>query len=373
MKQVYWQSRRISRAALAVMALVSIGGLLLVESHRRRVPGPYFEEKYAAARLAAECMEAIKIRRIELGYPIDPTIDPAETGLIGAALTPTTSTAGRLSAKRISTNPNFAAVVVELLKRAGLQPGDTVAIGYSGSFPGLNIAVEAAVQTLELRPIGISSVAASQWGANLPELLWVDMEQTLYEQVKIAFHSRAASLGGVEDRGLGVSDTTRQLLRDGIVRNRVTMIDAESFTQAVDERMNLYRDLAAPEPIKCYINVGGGATSVGKSLGKKQLHSGLLRRLPRRARDIDSVMTRFLKDGVPVIHLIRVKAMAERYGLETDPRQAVAVGQGDVLQRYQYNPWYAGAALATILLGLGLVNRRAKASGAAAATPRVGS
>ncbi len=289
-------------------------------------------------------METIKNRRIELGYPVDPTIDPAETGLIGAAMTPATSTAGRLAAKRISANPNFAAIVVSLLKRAGVQPGDTVAIGYSGSFPGLNIAVEAAVQTLDLRPIGISSAAASQWGANLPDFLWLDMERTLFDGAKIRFHSQAASLGGVEDRGLGMSDTTRQLLRDGIARNHLTMIDADSFTQAVDERMNLYRDLAAPAPIKCYINIGGGATSVGKSLGKKQFHSGLHTRLPARARNIDSVMTRFLAAGVPVIHLIRVTALAERYGLETEPRSPAVVGQGEVFERYQYNGWYAAAA-----------------------------
>ena len=37
-------------------------------------------------------------------------------------------------------------------------------------------------------------------------------------------------------------------------------------------------------------------------------------------------MTRFLAAGVPVIHLIRVAAMAHRYGLETEP--AVAGGRG---------------------------------------------
>ena len=244
MKSVYWQPHRAGRPALAAMALLSIGGLLLVESHRRRVPEPYYEEKVAAAQLAADCMEAVKQRRIALGYPIDPAVDPAQTGLIGAAMTPATSTAGRLSAKRISANPNFAAVVVTFLKRAGLKPGDTVAIGYSGSFPGLNIAVEAAVQTLELRPIGISSAAASQWGANLPNFLWLDMERTLYDQGKIGFRSRAASLGGVEDRGLGMSDETQQTLRKGIARNGLATIEGGNFTQSVDERMQLYQDQA---------------------------------------------------------------------------------------------------------------------------------
>ena len=229
-------------------------------------------------------MEAIKERRLALGYAIDPAIDPAQTGLIGAAMTPATSTAGRLAAKRISANPNFAAIVVSLLKRAGVQPGDTVAIGYSGSFPGLNVAVEAAVQTLDLRPIGISSAAASQWGANLPDFLWLDMERTLFDGGKIGFRSQAASLGGVEDRGLGMNDATHETLRQGIARNGLATIEAGSFTEGVEQRMQLYQEQAGTAPIKCYINIGGGATSVGKSLGKKQFRSGLHRRLPARAR-----------------------------------------------------------------------------------------
>ena len=363
MKSVYWQPHRAGRPALVTMALLSIGALLLVESHRRRVAERYYEEKVAAAHLAADCMETIKQRRIALGHPIDPAVDPAQTGLIGAALTPATSTAGRLAAKRTAANPNFAAIVVALLKRSGVERGDTVAIGYSGSFPSLNIAVEAAVQTLDLRPIGISSAAASQWGANLPDFLWLDMEKTLYDEGKIHFRSRAASLGGIEDRGLGMSDQTQQTLRQGIARTGLATIEAENFTQSVERRMQLYQDQAGTKPIKCYINIGGGATSVGKSLGKKQFHSGLHTRLPARARNIDSVMTRFLAAGVPVIHLIRVRALAGRYGLETEPRSPAIVGQGEVFERYQYNAWYAAAALAGILAMLGLLNRRGGVAG----------
>ena len=44
-----------------------------------------------------------------------------------------------------------------------MKKGDAVAIGYSGSFPALNICVMAAVETLQLEPIGIASASASQW------------------------------------------------------------------------------------------------------------------------------------------------------------------------------------------------------------------
>jgi poly-gamma-glutamate system protein len=303
-------------------------------------------------------MSSIKQRRIELGHPINPAVDPGQTGLIGSALTEATSSAGRLAAKQIAANPNFAAVVVGYLERAGLERGDTVAIGYSGSFPGLNVAVAAAVETLGLRPIGISSAAASQWGANLPDFLWLDMEQVLAEQGKIGFRSRGASLGGVEDRGLGLSETGLEALNRGIARAGLEPLAASSQSEAVDRRMELYRREAGDQKIKCYINIGGGATSVGKSLGKKQLRWGLHKRLPRRAQGIDSVTNRFLAEGVPVVHLIRVREMARHYGLPTDPSEPVVIGQGEVFERSTYNRWYAAAALAAIVAMLVLLNRR---------------
>ena len=60
-----------------------------------------------------------------------------------------------------------------------MKEGDPVAVSFSGSFPALNIAVYAAIRTLNLKPTIISSVSGSQWGANDPAFLWIDMEHFL--------------------------------------------------------------------------------------------------------------------------------------------------------------------------------------------------
>ena len=124
-------------------------------------------------------MAAIKEARINRGIPIDPHYDWSESGLIGQWRSEVTGAYGNLDAKRTSINPNFAAVVVRLLREAQVEPGQVVAVGFSGSFPALNICVCAALEILDLNPVIVSSVSASQWGANHPDFLWVDMEGEL--------------------------------------------------------------------------------------------------------------------------------------------------------------------------------------------------
>lgn len=349
MKKIYWRPRAISRNALLLISLLSIGGWLLVEYNRLQVEQPYYAEKLAAAELAQQCFDAVKQERLGRGHAIDIEFDPLQTGLIGEAMSVATSSSGVLEAKQNSVNPNFAAVIVDMLRTAGVQKGDAVAIGFSGSFPALNICVDAAVETLELKPVGISSASASQWGANLKDWLWIDMEKTLFDEKLISFRSVAASLGGVEDRGLGMGSETKAVLRSGIERAGLPLFEADSFAESLEGRLALYREKAGSGRIKAYINVGGGTTSVGKSLGKRLLPEGLNTSLPHTARKIDSVMTRFLADDVPVIHLVRVRDLARRYGLPVELKTAPKVGEGQVFYRTQYNKWYAALVLLGIL------------------------
>ncbi|MCL4748442.1 MAG: poly-gamma-glutamate system protein [Burkholderiaceae bacterium] len=355
MKKVYWRPKYVSRTALLLITAISLAGLLWVEFNKVPVRQRYYPEKLAAAELAAKCMEHLRQVRLDRELEIDPENDPAESGLIGLAMSSATSTYGMLRAKQLSVNPNFAAAIVEMLMQIGVQPGDTVAIGYSGSFPAINVCVVAALETLKLKPIGISSAAASQWGANLPDFLWLDMERSLNDAELISFRSSAASLGGVEDRGLGMDTDTLDALMAGIERAELPLVTPpdtdETFTQSVQRRMDLYSKKAAGARIKAYINVGGGTTSVGKSLGKHLIHSGPNYTLPKAARDIDSVMTRFLARDIPVIHLVRVEELAERYGLSVDAErtQVPEPGEGLVFFRRQYNTYYVLAVLAIIL------------------------
>lgn len=98
-----------------------------------------------------------------------------------------------------------------------------VAIGASGSWPALNIAVYAAAETLQLRPTVVLSCGSSQYGANSPDMMWVDMERELFDAELISFRATAVSLGGLHDSAAGMAEASRGLMLAAIGRNQVPL------------------------------------------------------------------------------------------------------------------------------------------------------
>jgi poly-gamma-glutamate system protein len=352
MKRLYWRPQKCSRTALLIVALLAMAGMLAVQVLQVRDHTPLAKEKLAAAKLAGICFDVIRQERAARGYSIDPETDPTGSGVVGLTKSPVTSIAGHLESKQTSINPNFAAAVVQMLRDAGVERGDQIAIGCSGSFPALNTAVCAACEAMQVRPIIIASAAASQYGANYPDLLWVDMERILNERGLISFRAQAASVGGYEDRGLGMSSEGRELIHSAIERNGLTCLDSEDFVEAIDQRLAIYERVADGRPIQAYINIGGGSVSVGRALGKKLYRPGLNVEPPPGATEIDSVMTRFAETGVPVIHLVEIRDLARQYELPETPAVTPPPGDGTLFGRRHPSRWLAAIVLAGLLLAL---------------------
>ena len=354
MKKIYWRPQSTPLFAFVLIAAFSLAGMLAVERYRVEENRPAYQKKIQASRLALEAMEIVKDERLRRGLSIDTETDPANSGLIGSFVTPVTTDAGDLEAKQTAINPNFAAVTIELLREANVKEGDPVAVSFSGSFPALNIAVYAAIRTLHLRPTIISSVSSSQWGANEPEFLWVDMEHFLQEQGLFPFRSSAASLGGRLDRGREMTERSRQIALGAIERNGLILIRTKTLHEDIDERMAIY---FKEDPPKAYINVGGGRAAAGPRPFKVILKPGLLSsELPQNVRG-DSVIVRFLRERIPVIQLYDVKRLAGHYGLPIAPAAMPPVGQGRVYYGTGYNKWLAAAVLLVIVLGLFVFSR----------------
>ncbi len=352
MKRLYWRPRQVSQAVIIFLAVFSLMGLACVEYFKTKKPQSDLEEKFQAAQLSAEMMTAIKIEKLNRSIPMDRDADPAESGMMGSLMSPITTLTGRLTAKQTSVNPNFAAVLVEMLIEAGVEAGDIVAVGYSGSFPAMNVNLCAALTTLKARPISIASGGSSQWGANNPKFMWIDMEQVLHDEGLMPFHSVACSIGGYEDIGLGMSNEARGMVEKAIERNGLRLLKAGDFATAIDERVKIYEQNAGREPIKCYVNVGGGTISVGRGAGKRAYKPGLNVSASRGTMDIDSVMTRFMRKGVPVIHVIEIDSLARRYGLPLAPQQMPSEGEGGIYNQTQYNKLLTFGVLITILVSL---------------------
>ena len=376
MRGMYWKPEGASQVQRALIAALAVVGLVAVEVFPSEEQQPHYAEKMHAARLAQDALEVIRDASERRGLYLRAKTDPAGTRLVGDVLSPITSGSGSLVSKQTSVNPNFAAVLVQWLKELNVKSGDVVAVGVSGSFPAMNVAVYAALNELGIEPIIISSTAASQWGANNPNFTWLDMEAVLRKNDVIPFKSVAASLGGVGDDAIGLTKRGRYMLERAIERNKIPAlaeIDAKKTTRQVDEegdeearpnlalfdqdrvreRMRVYYEIAGDRPIKAYVNVGGGTVSVGTKVGKRKFVPGVNARPPKGIEDMPpSVLGAFLEVGVPGIHVTRIIDLAEEYGLEIAPRVVPEVGTGDVFQKRQPNRWLAGIVLALILLSL---------------------
>jgi poly-gamma-glutamate system protein len=362
MKKVYRRPYRMSRAALVAITAAALAGLMVVETAPSARWTRRHDEMVAASKLASQCFEAIRTERLARGIEINRRFDPADSGLIGAWMTPTTSVYGNLHSKQTSINPNFAAAIVSMLKEAGVEEGDAVAVGFSGSFPALNACVLAACETVGARPIAISAATASQWGANVPDYLWLNMENVLLDKGLIRHGSVAASIGGRKDRASGMSAEGVKLLEEALERSGVRVIAEPTYEESVDRRMAIYRESAGGARIAAYVNVGGATVSVGTPIDKRTFHPGVTDVPPEEETALDSVMRKFIDSGVPVIHLSEMHVLAREWGLPWRPTTTPEVGEGGVYLRGRYSrPLALGvlAVLCALIAAAALAGRRA--------------
>jgi len=326
-----------SKTVLSVLALLALMAFLAVEYGKEDVKLKWYDQKIEASNLAKEATEHLKEFRMHKSVFIDVVNDPNETALIGQDITPITTDRGYIEAKLTATNPNFAAVVVDMLKEAELEKNDIVAIAFTGSFPGLNIAVHSAVQTLKLKPIIITSVGASNWGANDPFYTWLDMERALFNAGVLKNKSVAASIGGGLDRGRGLSPEGRQLIIDAIERNKVEFINEEHLESSIQKRIELYNRHRKKDQIKAFINVGGGISSIGSVENAQFIPNGLSKTLPMKNFPVRGLLIQMAEKNIPVIHLLNVNQLAEEYGLPTNPTPLPRPGEGEIFIQKRYS------------------------------------
>jgi poly-gamma-glutamate system protein len=337
---------------IGTLAIISLVLFIIVENSRVLVKQRWYSKKMEAARLMQLAEKTIREFRLKEGIFVDPVNDPNQTMLIGQEQTLITTDRGNLESKLTSLNPNFAAVMVNMLKQCNVEEGDPVAVAFSGSMPAMNIAVLCAIEVLEAKPIIISSVGASMWGANDPEFTWLDMEKLLYDKKLIRSRTAAASIGGGDDIGRGLSPAGRDLLIESINRNDVIFINEPDLLSSINRRVTIYDSLTDPdEKLKAYVNVGGGLGSLGSGINANLIPPGVSKQLAMRNFPTKGAMIKIAERGVPVIHISEINEIAEKYGLPVAPTPLPEPGEGEVFIEERYNLWVAGGALA-ILAGL---------------------
>jgi poly-gamma-glutamate system protein len=319
---------KISILSLSIVTLITIMLMILELNSKTRVEAKHHKEKLDAATLAQTAFAAVKKNVFEMGIPIDRINDPNETGLIGLQYSPITTERGDLDSKLTSTNPNFAALVVQLLKQAGVRKNDTVAVLQTGSYPALNITVMSAIKTLELQPIIITSVSASMWGANFPQLTYLDMEELFRTHAIFKYKSTAASLGGEDDVGRGLSPAGREIIEEATVRNGVPLLTASNLDEMIVKKMAAY---ASHGRIRVFINAGERTTA----LAGLEADNGLIR--PHSIKAGAGLIAQFSKKGIPVINLTDVELLAQENDLPIAPLPLPNPGEGRLYYEYRYS------------------------------------
>ena len=222
---------------------------------------------------------------------------------------------------------------MSLLHEAGVREGDAVAVGASSSFPALVVATLAAAKAAGVTPLVISSLGASEWGGNIPGFSWLEMESCLREKGLLDVRPIARAIGGDEDIGRDMSVEGRDLLAARIRAGGAPFLEEPDLERNVARRMALYRESAGARPIKAFINIGGSWANLGTDSAVLKVEPGLARRVPLPPPERRGVIQAMAAAGVPVIHLLNVKGLCERYGLPWDPRPLPAPGEGPLYRR----------------------------------------
>ncbi|MCX6551048.1 MAG: poly-gamma-glutamate system protein [Acidobacteria bacterium] len=244
---------------------------------------------------------------------------PRYEGLLGEELTPLVTTLGHLEAKQLTVTPAWARIITQQLAGAGIGAGDVVAASFSGSFPGLNLAVAAACEALEIRLIAVSSVTASSWGATEPGFTWPEMESRLVHRRILRPVSIAISAGGDTDRALDLDDEGRRMARDIAVRAardlQAVLLEPATFHDAVTERLSLFDRRRNGRRLAAYINVGGTEASLGHSTAILRMTNGWIPPVPFDSSAERGVVAHMAERGVRVLHLLNVRDLAMRWGV----------------------------------------------------------
>ncbi len=251
-------------------------------------------------------------------FPFDQKLDPNETGIIGPAESGIATTIGNLSAKRTTTNPNFAGLIAFLLKKAGIKKGDTVAIGCSASFPALMIAALSAVKALNLKPVIILSLGSSSYGATNLKLTLLDIYMILYKEGFINIPPDLITLGGDKDIGRDMPSQTVEKLKRVINKYRLPLLIEPDLRKNITKRIKIYKKYGR---FSAFINTGGSYVNMGiNSLVLKvkpglNTKPGIVFPPPEQRGMIFEMLSRH----IPVIHLLFIKGLAQKYNLPWDP------------------------------------------------------
>ena len=311
------------------------------------------EKMRMASEYMAEAQSVLRTCQTAQGISPDERFDVNRTGLIGKEFSSITTSKGSLTAKRTTTNPNMAGLIVMLLHLAGVRSGHNIAVGASSSFPALIVAVLAAAKAMDLNPLLICSLGASQWGANDPDFMWLDMWDCLVSNHIFHFKMRAVSLGGDNDIGEGMDPAGQDILRAAIQRSDILFVQEPDLRANVSLKMRIYEEAAAETEIMAFVNIGGSFTNLGEDAEILRVKPGLVQISRFPPEEKQGMVFAMAARKIPVLHLLYIRGLVQRYDLPWDPQPLPLPGEGEIYTRIRENDpvflFLAGVYLLSVL------------------------
>ncbi len=342
----------IAALCTAIAFLCAVLGLARSEDNR------FADVQLSAARSMAEAVAFLKSKIQEKGIEVQET-DLNKTYLIGPDYTELTTTMGSLEAKRTSLDPNFAAAMVRYYQKSDLKKGDTLAIGCSGSFPGLAVAAVVAAKEYGLRTKVIASLGASTYGATRVDFNIFDILLAVKDAGYADFELVAVSRGGEHDHGEGAMEGllfegSGQLAYDICLRvseeTGAEFLVHEDLADNVERRLGLYGD------IDMFVNIGGASANSGSGMVGHSFPYGLVleRQIPPDV-EVIGLCYEYSSKGIPVLNLLNVKQLAAENGIAFDPVPLSEPGDSGVYSetRYSLALIMAGLVSTTAILAVG--------------------
>jgi poly-gamma-glutamate system protein len=311
-------NRRLNRR-VTTAGVVSLAVFVVVQIFSPKRPLPYADQMINAARLMEKAIAIVGSDYVKSGIEIDETIDPNHTGLVGPENSELTTTLGHLEAKRTTTNPDMAGLIVHLLHQVGVVAGDTIAVGSSASFPALMIATLAAAKTMEVYPVVILSLGASSYGGTNVDFNLLSIYQLLLRESVFTIQAAAISLGGENDIGQDFGPDIKERLLQQIQRSGILFIYEPDLQKNVAARMKIYQGNSSAGRISAFINIGGNYANLGTSTLVLEIKPGLNGNVSLPAKSERGVLFEMAAQDIPCIHLLFIKGLAMKYGLPWDP------------------------------------------------------
>lgn len=301
---------------LTIIFCINLTGFLLVHYIFTKNWETGNIQKMTEARdLAQDWFEIIGEEKEKLGIISDAGSRVKNHFMLGDDYTFITTTLGSLDAKEISTNPDFAALMVRLLGEAGMKKGDKAGLLISGSFPALAVSSLAALKVMEMEVVMISSLGASTYGANQEYATWIDMENLLAEKGGLKFRSAIITAGGENDRGEGLPLEGMGIMFHAMEKNNRQLYMPGDLMESIRYKTELLKS----ENIKILVNIGGNQAALGGCNHAAGIPNGYHTSLNPCDHPNRGIIQDLNAAGIPFISLLNLRDLASRYGIDMAP------------------------------------------------------